>query len=75
MSLHTLFTVMKLMMKLSVTHPPLLVFLSGDNDDFSLGERQLVFVVGLTVVDGFHSSDFTLQLKTNKCFVFSFGFN
>lgn len=61
---------MKLMMKLSVTYPPLLVLLSSDDDDFSLSEGQFIVVISLTVVDGFHPPDFTLHLenmeKTNK---------
>lgn len=37
------------------TDPPLLVLLSVHHDHLALGERQLVRVVGHTVVDGFHS--------------------
>lgn len=53
-------------MKLSVTYPPLLVLLSSDDDDFSLCEGQFVIIVGLTVVGGFHPSDFVLHLENEE---------
>lgn len=37
------------------TDPPLLVLLSVHHDHLALRERQLVWVIGHTVVDGFHS--------------------
>lgn len=45
------------------TYPPLLVLLPGDDDDLPLSKRQLVVIISLTVVDGFHPADFTPHLQ------------
>lgn len=45
------------------TDPPLLVLLSIHHDHLTLGEGQLVRVVGHTVVDGFHSLRFLFLEK------------
>lgn len=46
------------------TYPPLLVLLPGDDDDLPLSKRQLVVIIGLTLVDGFHPPDFTPRLQS-----------
>lgn len=45
------------------TYPPLLVLLPGDDDDLPLSKRQLVVIISLTIVDGFHPPDFTPHLQ------------
>lgn len=58
--------VTKIMMKMSATYPPLWVLLPCDDDDLSFCEGELVIVVGLTVVDGFHSADLVLHLQNTQ---------
>lgn len=51
----------------SLTHPPLLVFLSCNDNHFSFSKGQLIIVVCLAIVDGLHPLDFALPLpQTNK---------
>lgn len=44
------------------THPPLLVLFPVHDDHVPLGERQLIWVVGHAVVEGFHPLGLQLGL-------------
>lgn len=53
----------------SLTHPPLLVFFTRNNDHFSFSKGQLIIVICLAVVDGFHPLDFVLSLTNRTYFI------